>query len=84
MIRRIPEFLGCIYPISPNSEAAGAEISFVADGAKGESVEAALTRAVKAGAQIAKQPVRMPCGQTVAYVRNLNGFLVEICTPVSA
>ncbi|MFO0110274.1 MAG: VOC family protein, partial [Alphaproteobacteria bacterium] len=29
-----------------------------------------------------KKPEQKPWGQTVAYVRDLNGFLVEICSPV--
>lgn len=24
----------------------------------------------------------MPCGQTIAYVADINGFLVELCTPM--
>jgi hypothetical protein len=37
---------------------------------------------VAAGALPAAEPVRKPWGQTVAYVRDLDGFLVELCTPM--
>jgi len=45
-------------------------------------VPAALARALAAGATL-KHPVEvMPWGQTIAYVADLNGFLVELCTPM--
>jgi catechol 2,3-dioxygenase-like lactoylglutathione lyase family enzyme len=47
-------------------------------------VEAALDRAVGAGARPVQAPERMPWGQTVAYVADLDGFLVELCTPMDA
>ena len=37
---------------------------------------------VPAGAVSCKAPSVKPWGQTVAYVRDLNGFLVEICSPM--
>jgi len=37
---------------------------------------------VDAGAEIVKQPEAKPWGQTVGYLKDLNGFLVELCTPV--
>lgn len=45
-------------------------------------VEAAVTRAVAAGARLQRAPEVMPWGQTVAYVSDANGFLVELCTPM--
>ena len=47
-----------------------------------QDVPAAVARATAAGAQLIQQPEQMPWGQTVAYVADLDGFLVEICTPV--
>ena len=41
-----------------------------------------FARAIKAGAAPVSEPATKPWGQTVAYVRDLNGFLVEICTPM--
>lgn len=45
-------------------------------------VAAAFDRAVKAGATALHQPKEKPWGQTVSYVRDINGFLVELCTPI--
>jgi uncharacterized glyoxalase superfamily protein PhnB len=39
-------------------------------------------RALKAGAASVTAPEVKPWGQTVAYVRDSNGFLVELCTPL--
>lgn len=39
-------------------------------------------RAVNAGATAVSEPATKPWGQTVAYVRDNSGFLVEICTPM--
>lgn len=46
-------------------------------------VPAAFAHAVEAGALAAMPPCEMPWGQTVAYVRDLNGYLVEFCTPMA-
>lgn len=46
-----------------------------------ERIEAAWTRAVGAGAVPVKPLTTMPWGQVVGFVRDLDGFLVEICTP---
>ncbi len=58
-------------------KAAGAEVAFVV-----EDVRAAFDQAVSSGATVATEPVPMPWGQTISYVRDLNGFLVEICSAV--
>lgn len=55
------------------------EIAFVTP-----DVDAALARAVDAGATLVQAPERMPWGQTVAYVADVDGVLVELCTPVDA
>ena len=47
-----------------------------------DDVASAYDRALAAGALPAKPPTVKPWGQTVAYVRDLNGNLVEICTPI--
>jgi catechol 2,3-dioxygenase-like lactoylglutathione lyase family enzyme len=56
----------------------GIEIGFTTD-----NVEAALKSAVDAGAVLVAEPKTKPWGQVVAYVRDPDGFLVEICTPVA-
>ena len=45
-------------------------------------VPEALARAVAAGAQAMRPVETMPWGQTIAYVADINGFLVELCTPM--
>ena len=47
-------------------------------------VSAALGRAIHAGAELVASPKQKPWGQTVAYVRDNAGFLVELCTPVES
>lgn len=47
-----------------------------------DDVEAAFDKAVAAGAVVVTKPGKKPWGQTVGYVRDNNGFLVEICTPI--
>ena len=46
-------------------------------------VEQALQRAIDAGATPVQGATQMPWGQTISYVTDPNGFLVEICTPVA-
>lgn len=41
-----------------------------------------LERALKAGAALVQGVEEMPWGQTTAYVSDMNGFLIEICSPV--
>jgi lactoylglutathione lyase len=48
-----------------------------------EQVEDAFQRAIAAGAIEIKKPALKPWGQLVGYVRDINGFLIEICSPVS-
>lgn len=57
---------------------AGAEIGFLT-----EDVAASYEHALSVGAVAVTPPKVKPWGQTVAYVRDLNGFLVEICTAVA-
>jgi catechol 2,3-dioxygenase-like lactoylglutathione lyase family enzyme len=45
-------------------------------------VPGAVERAVAAGAELVHEPVRKPWGQTIAYVRDPNGTLVELGEPV--
>lgn len=74
--RSLIERMGLPCP-SPGAPAAGIEIALVTF-----EVEAAFERAVSAGAAPIKPPERQPWGQTVAYVRDPDGFLVELCTPM--
>lgn len=45
-------------------------------------VPALYARAVKAGAIVVSEPAAKPWGQTVAYLRDPDGHLVELCTPL--
>jgi lactoylglutathione lyase len=53
------------------------EIGFTTD-----DVEKTLKAAVNAGATIVENTKAKPWGQIIAYVRDPNGFLIEICTPM--
>ncbi len=46
-------------------------------------VTAAVQKAISEGAILVQEPEDMPWGQTVGYVKDINGFLVEICSEVS-
>jgi lactoylglutathione lyase len=47
-----------------------------------DDVAASYERALAAGASSATPPTLKPWGQTVSYVRDVFGNLVEICTPI--
>ena len=47
------------------------------------NVETSIKLALQAGAQIVEEPKTKPWGQVVAYIRDTNGFLIEICTPMA-
>jgi lactoylglutathione lyase len=61
----------------PEKAAPPMELGLVTD-----EVEAAFAKAVAAGAVVVKKPETKPWGQLVGYVRDNNGFLVEICSPM--
>lgn len=67
-----------IAPNRPDATAAGIELAFVTD-----KVDEDYAKAIGAGATAISEPHQMPWGQTVSYVRDLNGVLIEICSPVS-
>ena len=66
-----------ISPNDPKGPAAGWEICFVT-----EDVSAAFERAVSNGSQPVSTPQEKPWGQTVSYVRDLDGCIVEIASQV--
>lgn len=67
-----------IRPNEPSGLAAAWEICFVTD-----DVAAAYARAVNAGCSAVSSPSDKPWGQTVSFVRDINGCVVEIASPVS-
>ena len=62
---------------SPNKPPLGFEIALVTP-----DVPALYARAVKAGATSVSEPATKPWGQAVAYLRDKDGHLVELCTPL--
>jgi catechol 2,3-dioxygenase-like lactoylglutathione lyase family enzyme len=62
----------------PTRPPAGFEIAFTTP-----DVPAAYAQAVQQGATPVHGPITKPWGQTVAYVRDLDGILVEIASPMS-
>lgn len=64
--------------ISKNSEPFGVELAFTS-----ESIESDFQRAIAAGAKEYEPLTEKPWGQTVGYLLDINGFLIEVCTPIS-
>ena len=62
---------------SPDKPPLGVEIALTTP-----DVPALFKRAVTAGATAISEPATKPWGQTVAYLRDNSGFLIEICTPL--
>lgn len=60
-----------------NNKPFGIEIGFTTD-----DVAQTLASALRAGATLVEEPQTKPWGQTVAYLRDPDGFLIEICTPM--
>lgn len=65
-------------PQRADKNPAGMEVGFTT-----ADVDGAFQKAINAGATPEAEPADKPHGQRVAYVRDLNGFLVEICTPMN-
>ncbi|OHT44348.1 VOC family protein [Flavobacterium tructae] len=61
----------------PEQKPFAIELGFITD-----DVEELVQKAISAGATLVKETTQKPWGQVVAYVRDLDGFLIEICTPV--
>ncbi|KAI5912085.1 VOC family protein [Thauera sp. 2A1] len=66
-------------PVSASATPPGIELAFVTD-----DVSSAYAKAVAAGALPLHAPVQKPWGQMVAYVRSLEGTLVELCSPIGS
>jgi len=60
-------------------QSSGVEIAFFTS-----DVSAAFARAVAAGAVMLAEPKVMPWGQTIAYVRSIEGTIVGLATPILA
>lgn len=64
-------------PAKASPQAPVFELAFETD-----TVEASLQRALDAGASLVMAAKEQPWGQTISYVSDPNGFLVEICSPI--
>lgn len=64
-------------PVTREGQPVGQEVVFVDD-----DVQAAFSKAVAAGAEALVEPTEKPWGQTIAYVRALEGTLIELCSPM--
>ncbi|HQS84560.1 MAG: glyoxalase [Alphaproteobacteria bacterium 16-39-46] len=64
-------------PNHQKSLPAGFELAFVTS-----DVQISYEKAIEAGAVGIKTPFQKPWGQKVAYVRDLNGILIELCSPL--
>lgn len=56
----------------------GIELAFTT-----QEVEQLMQRAIENGAILLEEVKEKPWGQKVGYVRDINGFILEICTPIS-
>jgi len=68
-----------VRPNRVNAEPAGTMIVLVAD-----DLEREWDRAVAAGATVIAAPERKPWGETLGYLRDANGIIVEMCAPRDA
>ncbi|WP_264534836.1 VOC family protein [Flavobacterium sp. N1736] len=62
---------------NPKDKPFAIEIGFITD-----NVAELVQKATSFGAILVKEPTKKPWGQIVAYLRDLDGFLIEICTEV--
>lgn len=65
------------YPRPANNQLSAVEVAFFT-----ADVAAAFARAIAAGASALAEPKIMPWGQTVAYVRGVEGTIVGLATPM--
>lgn len=57
----------------------GIELAFTTS-----EVEKVMENAIKNGAELLEETVTKPWGQQVGYLRDLDGFIIEICTPIQS
>lgn len=66
-----------IVAASPGKSPLGVEIALTTP-----DVPALFKQALKTGASAVSEPETKPWGQTVAYLRDNSGHLIELCTPL--
>lgn len=62
-----------------NEKPFGIELAFTTS-----EVEKVMEIAIKNGASLLEETATKPWGQKVGYIRDLNGFIIEICTPIQS
>ena len=65
--------------IKNSEKPVGIELAFTT-----ENIEKDFQKAIKAGATEFEPLTEKPWGQTVGYLRDINGLLIEICTPIKS
>lgn len=63
--------------LSLNKKPTGVEMAFTT-----QTIEADFNKAIESGAIEYESITQKPWGQKVGYLRDINGFLLEICTPI--
>ncbi|WP_299107975.1 VOC family protein [uncultured Winogradskyella sp.] len=63
--------------LSINEKSNGIEMAFTS-----ENIEEDFNKAINVGAVKYESIKEKPWGQKVGYLRDINGFLIEICTPI--
>jgi lactoylglutathione lyase len=58
-----------------NEKPGGFEVALVTD-----DIDSVFARAVAAGAAVVAEPAQKPWGQTVGYLRDVDGVIVELCS----
>ncbi len=64
-------------PVDSDQNPPGVEIGFIS-----ENVQKSYQQAIKNGAYSLSKPTRKSWGQDVAYIKDINGFIIEICSPI--
>ncbi|MEL7122038.1 MAG: VOC family protein [Bacteroidota bacterium] len=64
--------------ISTSEKPIGMEMAFVTD-----EIERDFQKAIDAGAKAVEPITQKPWGQKVGYLQDINGVLIEICTPIN-
>jgi len=63
--------------LDPDEKPNGIEMAFTT-----ENIEDDFNKAINAGAIQYEPIIEKPWGQKVGYLRDINGFLIEVCTPI--
>ncbi|AQX02820.1 VOC family protein [Elizabethkingia anophelis] len=64
-------------PGNLNDKPFATEIGLITD-----KPENTVQQSLQYGATLVQEPLQKPWGQTVAYIRDIDGFLIEICSPM--